>query len=120
MDRGDPRLCRRRFSGILRGGLPASPPAALGAALLLAFLGFLAAPGLAVDGDDLGVVDEAVDQGDDAGGVGEGLAPLGEGPVGGDDGGVLLAAAGDDIEQQIGMAVNLYSLPDSHRLSSAS
>ena len=61
--------------------------AALGAAYLLAFRGLLAAPGIAVDGDDLGVVDEAIDQGDDAGGVGEGLAPLGERSVGGDDSG---------------------------------
>ena len=90
MGGADPWLRRRRLT--IRGvGLPgtpatrgAAPPAALGAALLLAFLGLLAAPGLAVDGDDLGVVDEAVDQGDDAGGVGEGLAPLREGPVGGD------------------------------------
>ena len=78
-----PRLRRRRFPGILRAATlatrRAAPAAALGVALLLAFLGFLAAPGLAVDGDDLGVVDEAVDQGDDAGGVGEGFAPLGEG-----------------------------------------
>ena len=56
-----------------------TPAAALCAALLLALFGLLAAVGIAVDGDDLGVVDEAVDQGDDAGGVGEGLAPLGEG-----------------------------------------
>ena len=95
----DPRRCRRRFSGVLRGGLPSSPPAALGAALLLAFLGLIAAPGLAVDGDD-------------AGGVGEGLTPLGEGPVGCDDGGVLLAAAGDDVEQQIGMAVAVGQVSD--------
>ena len=47
-----------------------------------------------------------------AGGVGEGLTPLGEGPVGGDYGGVLLAAAGDDVEQQIGMAVAVGQVSD--------
>ena len=34
-----------------------------------------------IDDDDLGVGDEAVDERDEARGVGEGLAPLGEGPV---------------------------------------
>ena len=42
------------------------------------FAGFLEAVGLAFDGQDLGIVDEAIDQGDDAGGVGEDLTPLGE------------------------------------------
>ena len=46
-------------------------------ALLAAFFGLLEAVGLALEGDDLGVADEAVDQGDHAGGVGEDLAPLG-------------------------------------------
>ena len=88
MDEDRPRLRCRRFPAVLvlGAGLAGSPAAALGAACLLAFLGLLAAPGIAVDGDDLGVVDEAVDQGDDAGGVGEGLAPLGERSVGGDSG----------------------------------
>ena len=55
-------------------GMSGSPPApALCAALLLAFLGLLAAIGIAVDGDDLCVVDEAVDQRHDAGGGGEGI-----------------------------------------------
>jgi hypothetical protein len=49
--------------------------------LLAAFLGLLEAVGLALDSDDLGVVDEAVDQGDDAGGIGEDLAPFGEGAI---------------------------------------
>ena len=61
-----PRLRCRRFPAVLGAGLSGSPAAALGAAYLLAFLGLLAAIGIAVDGDDLGVVDEAVDQGDGA------------------------------------------------------
>jgi hypothetical protein len=41
-------------------------------------VGFLEAVGFPIDGEDLGVVDEPVDQGDDAGGVWEDLAPFGE------------------------------------------
>ena len=44
--------------------------------------------------------------------LGKALTPLGEGPVGGDYGGVLLAAAGDDVEQQIGMAVAVGQVSD--------
>ena len=44
-------------------------------------------------GDDLSVVDEAIDQRDDACGVGEHLAPLGEGSIGGDQGALVLIAA---------------------------
>jgi hypothetical protein len=39
-------------------------------------LGFLEAVALGFDFDDLGALDEAVDECDDAGGVGEDLAPL--------------------------------------------
>ena len=88
MSRDELRLRRRRRLAILGVSLPGSPtacctppPPALCSALLLVFLGLLAAIGIAVDGDDLGVVDEAVDEGDDAGGVGEGFAPLSEGAV---------------------------------------
>nr|WP_263398596.1 hypothetical protein [Pseudomonas alloputida] len=59
----------------------------------------------AFDGDDLGVVDQAVDQRDDAGRVGEHLAPFGERPVDGDDGGLVFVATADDLEQQVGVAV---------------
>ena len=48
-----------------------TPPPPLGASDLLAFLGFLAAVGVAVDGEDFGVVDEPVDKGHEAGGVRE-------------------------------------------------
>lgn len=46
---------------------------------------------------------EAVDEGDDAGGIGEELVPFAEGLVGGDDDGALLIAAGNDFEEQIGV-----------------
>ncbi len=51
-----------------------------------ALVGFLEAGGIPFDGDDLAVVDETVDQADDAGGVREDLRPLREGFIGGDDG----------------------------------
>ena len=73
--------------------------------LLGSFLGLLEAIGFALDGEDLGVVDQAIDQGDDAGGVWKDLAPFGEGPVGGDDRAVVLVTAADELEQQIGMAI---------------
>ena len=41
-----------------------------------AFLGFLEAVTLPFQGDDLGPMHEAVDEGDDAGGVGEDLCPF--------------------------------------------
>ena len=68
-------------------------------------MGLLEAVGLAVDGDDLGIVHQAIDQRDDAGGVGEHLAPLGEWPVGGDDGAVFLITPRDQLEHQVGVAV---------------
>jgi hypothetical protein len=39
------------------------------------------AVGFPVDGEDFGVMDEAVDQGDDAGGVWEHVALFGEGAI---------------------------------------
>ncbi len=77
-----------------------------------ALLGLLEAIGRAVDVDDLGVVDEAIDERDDTGGVGKDLAPFGEGAVGGDEGGFVLVAPGDDLEEQIGMAVRVGEVTD--------
>ncbi len=48
-------------------------------------------------------MDESVDDGDDAGGVGKDFAPFGEGFVGGDESGSLLVTTGDDFEEQISM-----------------
>ena len=53
-----------------------APPALR--ALLGALLGFFESIRFAFEGDDLAVVGEAIDQGDDAGGVGEDLVPFGE------------------------------------------
>ena len=58
--------------------------------------------GVALEGDDLGVVDEAVDHrgGDDV--VAEDLAPAAEGLVGGDDQTGSFVAAGDELEEEVG------------------
>jgi hypothetical protein len=64
----------------------------------------LLAPGLGLDIDDVTVLGEAVDEGRDAGGAGEDGGPLLEGEVGGDDGGALLVAAGDDGVEAVGGA----------------
>ena len=58
------------------------------------------------------MVDEPVDEGDDAGGVGEDLIPLGEGSVGGDERGFFLVATANDLEQQIGIAVGVREIAD--------
>ena len=119
MGGADPWLRRRRLAirGVVLPGTPAAFRAAaaavLGAALLLALFGLLAAIGIAVDGDDLGVVNEAVDERDEAGGVGvrdaalEGLADgrleLGgavlveQAQKGGDDGAEIVAAQGGPL-----------------------
>ena len=119
MGGADPWLRRRRLAirGVVLPGTPAAfraaAAAALGAALLLALFGLLAAIGIAVDGDDLGVVNEAVDERDEAGDVGvrdaalEGLADgrleLGgavlveQAQKGGDDGAEIVAAQGGPL-----------------------
>jgi hypothetical protein len=59
-------------------------------------LGFLEAIAVGLDLDDLGAMDEPVDEGDDAGGVREDFAPLREGLVGAEqDGLVGVVAAGE-------------------------
>jgi hypothetical protein len=84
----------------------------LACALLGSFAGLLEAIGLALDGEDLGVVDQAIDQGDDAGGVWKDLAPFGERPVGSDERAVVLVPAADELEQQVGMAIGIGEISD--------
>ena len=85
---------------------------ALAFALLGALAGFLEAIGFALDGDDLGVVDQPIDQGDDSGGVGKDLVPLAERSVGGDEDGFFLVATADDLEQQVGVAIGVGEVAD--------
>src|SRR5208282_603053 len=80
--------------------------------LLSALFSLLETVGIAVDGDDLGVVDEAVDQRDDAGGAGEHLVPVGERAVGGDQGALGLVASADQLEQHVGVAVGVGEIAD--------
>ena len=93
------------------GGLGGTARAGLGA-----FGGLL--PGLsesiafAVELDDFGAVDKAVDEGDDAGGAGEHVGPFGEGFVGGDEHGQVEVSAGDDLEEEVGVAVVVVEVSD--------
>jgi len=66
--------------------------------------GRLLPPGVGVDVDDVAVLSEAIDEGTQAGGVGEDVAPLLVGEVGGEDDGALLVTATDDPEEKIGCA----------------
>jgi hypothetical protein len=59
------------------------------------------AVGVAGEGEDLGVVDEAVDHGGGDDVVGEGLAPAAEGQVRGDHDRALFVAGGDELEEQV-------------------
>src|SRR4051812_41616651 len=76
-------------------------------------LGFLEAVALGVDVDDLRAVDEAIYEGDDAGGVREDLAPRGEGLVGTEEDGLVdVVATGDDLEEEIGVAAVVGEVAD--------
>ena len=77
-----------------------------------ALVGFLEPVGFAVDVKDFGVMDEAVDQRGDASGGWKDLVPFGEAAVGGDHGALLLVAAADEFEQEIGVAVGIGEVAD--------
>lgn len=63
--------------------------------------------GLAVDDQDIGVMDQAIDDGDHARGVGEDGAPLDEGAVSGQDDGLADVALVDEVEEQVSMTVTV-------------
>ena len=78
-----------------------------------ALLSLLEAIAFAFEGDDLGAVQQPIDERDDAGGVGEDLVPFAEGFVGGEENGaLLLVAAGDHLEEQIGVACVVGEIAD--------
>jgi hypothetical protein len=86
--------------------------AATGSAGSVELLGFFEAVAFGVDVDDLGAMDEAVDERDDAGGVGEDLAPLGKGLVGAEEDGLLgVVTPGDDLEE-VGVAAVVREVAD--------
>ena len=68
--------------------------------------------GLTLDHEDLRVVHQSVDNGDNAGRIREHLAPFGERPVGGHEGRFELVTAVDDVEQQIGVAIAVGEVTD--------
>ena len=57
-------------------------------------------------------MDEAVDEGDDAGGGGEHVGPFREGFVGRDEDGRSEVPAGDDLEEEVGIAVVVVEVSD--------
>src|SRR3989304_1742485 len=66
-----------------------------------AFLGLLGAIGITLDLEDLGVVQQAVDQRRHGADIGEHLIPFGEGLVGGQEDGAALVTPADHLEEQI-------------------
>jgi hypothetical protein len=77
-----------------------------------AFLGFFEAIALSLELQQLGFVHEPIDEGYDAGGVREDLGPFAERFIRGDDDGVFLVAARDDLEEQVRIARVVGEVPD--------
>src|ERR1051326_4086498 len=87
---------------LLQLGGSAGGRAASSVALLLGLTEPIA---LALDGDDVGVVDDAVDERGGAGRVGEDRGPVVEGEIRGEHKALLLVAPAHHLEEQIGVAV---------------
>jgi len=68
-------------------------------------LGFAQPVALALDADDVGVVDDAVDERGGTGGVREDGRPVLEGEIGREDEALPFVAAADDLEEEVGVAV---------------
>ncbi len=60
------------------------------------------AVGVALKSNDLGVMNQPVDEGDHAGGVGKHFGPLGKRSIGGDQRALVLVAATYQLKEQIG------------------
>ena len=60
-------------------------------------LGFAGAVAVALDGDHISVMDDAIDERGRASGIGEDARPVAEREVGGQDGAFLLVAGADDL-----------------------
>ena len=65
---------------------------------------FAQAVGRALDFDDHGVMEEAVEQSGGQDVVAEDFAPVAEAAVGGEDHGALFVACVDELEEQVGAA----------------
>ena len=72
---------------------------------LAADLGVSAAIALALDGDDVAMVDDPIDECGGAGGIGKNRGPFAEVEVGSEDDTLLLIPSIDNLEEQIGIAV---------------
>ena len=78
---------------------------ACGLTLLGTLLGFFKAVAAGLDGQYFAAMNESVDEGDDTGGVGGDVVPIGERSIGSDDDGTQLIASSDHLEEQVGVAV---------------
>src|SRR5215470_16414336 len=98
--------------GIGRWGGSWLGPPPLGSPGCSALFRLLVPVGLAIESVDLGMMNEAIDEGDDAGSVGEHLVPFDERTVGGDERARLLVAARDELEEEVGVAVGVGEVAD--------
>ena len=57
-------------------------------------------------------MDESVDEGDDASGIGKDVIPLGEGFVSSQDDGALEVPSSNDLEEEVGVAVVVGEIAD--------
>jgi hypothetical protein len=76
-------------------------------ALLGTVVGFLEATGLALDGDELGIMDKTVDQRDAACGVGETRRAIRRTGGSGDQRARVQIARRDQLEHQVGVAIGI-------------
>ena len=78
-----------------------------------ALLGLFEAIAFAFEGDDLGSMQQPIDEGDHAAGIGEDLIPFAEHFVGRQDNGtLLLITTGDHLEEQIGVVCVVGEIAD--------
>lgn len=68
--------------------------------------------GLALDRNDLGMMNQTVDERDHASGIGKHLRPFTERLIRGYQRALLLVAAADELEEQIRMAIRIGQVPD--------
>ena len=77
--------------------------------LLCTRLGLLKPVRLTLNGHDLAAVHQPVNQRHHTSGIGKHLVPFLKRPIGGDDGALVLVAPTDQLEQQIGVPVELVT-----------
>ena len=91
-----------------QGRRPSPPCPCLGPSLFLAEFGLSFPVAVAFNHDNLGVVGEAIDQRDRAGGVGKDGVPVLERQVRRHEQGAVFIAAADDLEEEVGEPVPRY------------